>query len=140
MSGALVRSTERQSTRRETSDDAYKKAPLTNHRLIILNLFEKRDLTCDEVIALGFSHQSASATINALMRDGYLVDSGERRLTQSGRKAIVWKRCTEPKPIRRQSPTRRELEDRIRNALCFIDSNYPFLTDLRSVLTGNCSN
>lgn len=48
--------------------------------------------TCDEVERiLGFRHQSASASIRQLVKDGILVKSVERRLTRSGRRAIVWK-------------------------------------------------
>ena len=47
--------------------------------------------TCDEVeIALDLTHQTASARINWLRNQGYLIDSKARRLTRSGRKAVVW--------------------------------------------------
>ena len=47
--------------------------------------------TCWEVeIALGLLHQSASACITKLRKGGHLVDTGDRRLTNTGRKAIVW--------------------------------------------------
>jgi hypothetical protein len=48
-------------------------------------------LTDDEVeVHLGLLHQSASAARNSLMKDGWLHDSGRRRLTRSGEQAIVW--------------------------------------------------
>jgi hypothetical protein len=39
---------------------------------------------------LGRSHQSASGCRNTLVRKGYLVDSGERRMNSHGNMAIVW--------------------------------------------------
>jgi hypothetical protein len=49
------------------------------------------DATCWEVeSALGLLHQSASSTITKLRKDGHLIDSGERRRTNTGRMAIVW--------------------------------------------------
>jgi Mn-dependent DtxR family transcriptional regulator len=48
-------------------------------------------LTCAEVEErLSLAHQTASARINELARMGVIKDSGERRLTPSGRAAIVW--------------------------------------------------
>lgn len=37
------------------------------------------------------SHQSVSARVNELRDKGWVVDSGVRRPTRSGRKAIVWR-------------------------------------------------
>ena len=39
---------------------------------------------------LNRSHQSVSARVNELRNKGWLVDSGRKRTTRSGRKAIVW--------------------------------------------------
>lgn len=48
-------------------------------------------LTDDELeTRLKVSHQTASAARNALVRGGYLVDSGKRRNTRSGNPAVVW--------------------------------------------------
>lgn len=48
--------------------------------------------TCDEVeTLLQFSHQTASARIRDLSKGGFLVDSGIRRKTRTGRAATVWK-------------------------------------------------
>ncbi len=48
--------------------------------------------TCDQVEEYtGLKHQTASARVNELKERGDIVDSGERRKTRSGRKAIVWK-------------------------------------------------
>lgn len=47
--------------------------------------------TCDEIeVALGLRHQTASCFIRFLTQDGLLRDSGDRRITRSGRQAIVW--------------------------------------------------
>ena len=40
---------------------------------------------------LNREHQTVSARVNDLMRKGWVVDSGIRRKTGSGRNAIVWK-------------------------------------------------
>jgi hypothetical protein len=39
---------------------------------------------------LGRPHQTVSARVNDLMNKGWVVDSGIRRKTKSGRNAIVW--------------------------------------------------
>lgn len=55
--------------------------------------------TCDSVEAeLDMRHQTASARIRELSQRGAIVDSGERRPTRSGRKAIVWIPKPEPRP------------------------------------------
>jgi hypothetical protein len=47
--------------------------------------------TCWEIEnALGLLHQSASSTITRLRKGGHLVDTGERRPTNTGRMATVW--------------------------------------------------
>jgi hypothetical protein len=47
--------------------------------------------TCCEIeTALGLLHQSASSTITRLRSGGHLVDTGERRPTNTGRMAAVW--------------------------------------------------
>jgi hypothetical protein len=56
-----------------------------------INRTKRRGMTCDEVEAVyGYTHQTASARINELRNLGQLIDSGERRLTRSGRPATVW--------------------------------------------------
>lgn len=55
--------------------------------------------TCDEIeVRLGLRHQTASCIITFLAKDGFLVDSGERRLTRSNRKATVWKASVPNQP------------------------------------------
>lgn len=49
--------------------------------------------SCDHIEqALNLRHQTASARVNELMRQGWIIDSGERPLTRSGRKAVLWKK------------------------------------------------
>lgn len=107
------RPTERQSTRRETSDDAHRTALLSEQRGLLLYIIKQRPRTCDEIVVSGWAHQSASAGINWLMRQGHIVDSRERRKTSMGRRAIVWRYEPNPVPLIRLRPTRRELERRI---------------------------
>lgn len=48
-------------------------------------------MTCDEVEQrLERTHQSMSARVNQLRDSGWVIDSGLRRKTRSGRDAIVW--------------------------------------------------
>jgi hypothetical protein len=48
--------------------------------------------TCHQLTqVLGRPHQTVSARVNDLMRRGWIVDSGLRRPTASGRQAIVWR-------------------------------------------------
>jgi len=48
--------------------------------------------TADEVlVALRLSHQTGSARVSELARDGVIVDSLMRRRTRSGRAAVVYK-------------------------------------------------
>lgn len=50
-----------------------------------------RGMNDDEIErALGMRHQTASARRRELVKEGYVVDSGKRRETSSGRTAIVW--------------------------------------------------
>ena len=49
-------------------------------------------LTCDEVERLtALSHQTASARINGLYRRQVIVAIGDKRLTRTGRRALVWR-------------------------------------------------
>jgi predicted transcriptional regulator len=47
---------------------------------------------CDHEIeeSLGWTHQTASSSRNALMNDGWVIDSGHRRATKQGNDAIAW--------------------------------------------------
>lgn len=131
------RPTDDQSTRRDTSDEAYRKAARLEARNTILREIRRADLTCDEVMQFtAFPHQTASATMNWLMRHGHIVDSKQRRKTRMDRWAIVWRYEPNPVPIKRTRPTRRELEKRIASAIETLDRNHGDLTHLRRILTG----
>jgi len=60
---------------------------------LIFDLMSIEPCTCWEIEKeTGLKHQTASARIRGLVLEGRLVDSGEKRPTESGRcKAIVWK-------------------------------------------------
>lgn len=47
---------------------------------------------CDHEIeeATGWKHQTASSSRCGLVKDGWVIDSGMKRLTNDGNKAIVW--------------------------------------------------
>jgi hypothetical protein len=49
-------------------------------------------LTVDQLEQdLNLRHQSCSARVNQLRDEGWIVDSGQRMATRSGRQAVVWK-------------------------------------------------
>lgn len=105
--------TDRQSTRHDTSDDANRKAEKAKTAMRILSYIEKRPSTCDEIMeALGISHQTASPSINHLMREGKIIPAGTRE-TRTGRKAKVWQYCDDPVPIVDLRPTRKQLEVKV---------------------------
>lgn len=83
------RKTANQRTRWATSDAAYAlAAPGVAGR--ILDSLRVSPATCDEIeTRLNLTHQTASASINGLMRHGAIVASGAR-LTRSNRAARVW--------------------------------------------------
>lgn len=118
--------TERLSTRTETSDVAFSRSPRSDAMERVLEAFRLRPMTCDEVMeATGLMHQTASAVVNALMRQGIIAWTGEKRMTMSQRPARVWR--YEPDPIRRvrvssSRPTRRQLEWRIDSAIRLMTS------------------
>lgn len=77
---------------RTTSRDAYQSVDVTHLRGKVLAMIERLGgLTCDEAQSLlGITHQSCSPCFTWLSKDGQIYDSGQRRVTRSGRKAIVW--------------------------------------------------
>jgi len=85
------RRTRRQATRWQTQDVAFMLAsPLMPAK--VFAVIRSYPSTCDEVEqSLDGTHQSISAAVNALMREGWITDSGVRRPTRSGRPAIVWR-------------------------------------------------
>ena len=64
----------------------------TRRREILYLIDSKQGLTDDELEEItGWSHQATSASRNSLMRDGFITDSGERRVNRHGNPAIVWR-------------------------------------------------
>ena len=60
-------------------------------RIVFDEIVKRGGATCEEiVIGESMRTQTVSARINDLHRAGWVVDSGERRKTTSGRNAIVW--------------------------------------------------
>lgn len=60
-------------------------------RSLIRYLIDYGDATCDEVeVALDLRHQTCSSGFTQLKDKGIINDSGERRLTRTRRRAIVW--------------------------------------------------
>ena len=77
---------------RITSRDAYQSVDVTHLRGKVLAMIKRLGgLTCDEAqVLLSMTHQSCSPCFTWLSKDGQIYDSGKRRVTRSGRKAIVW--------------------------------------------------
>jgi len=78
---------------RTTSRDAYQSVDVTHLRGKVLAMLKRlQGATCDEAQSLlGMTHQSCSPCFTWLSKDGQIYDSGQRRVTRSGRKAIVWR-------------------------------------------------
>ena len=80
--------------RTDTMDEAYESSKDKSEayqRRIFNHILQNGDATCDEVeVDLGFIHQTASPSITKLTKKGFLRDSGQRRPTRTGCKAIVW--------------------------------------------------
>jgi len=86
----------------QTSRDAYESVNRADDTLYdrVLNcIYDNGSMTCDEVeVEIGGRHQSVSSRIRKGVQDGYLVNSGAKRKTRTGRKAIVWIIADRPKP------------------------------------------
>lgn len=128
-----MRSTNRLSTRTETSDRAWAAAPRGAAARIHAHLLAIGPSTVDEVMRdLDISHQTASASVNNLMRRGWVSDMGLRAMTRARREAIVWVAHRERlQTLREDRPTRRQLEQRIETALLCND-----IDTMRAVLRG----
>lgn len=77
-----------------TSKEAAKSMKPHTSRLAqrILEQIRLHPSTCEEVEqATGLPHQTVSARIRALVLDGIVENSGDKRPTESGRRAIVWR-------------------------------------------------
>lgn len=72
----------------ESPGDIRKKAK----KAVLRHILQQGPHTCEQIeTALGMKHQTVSARIRDLVRENYLIDSGEKRKTSSGRNAILWK-------------------------------------------------
>ena len=104
-----TRQTAMLATRFETSDIAFQSS-IKGVKKEILEMIRATPMTCDEVIeASGKPHQSVSAHMNWLMRNGYIKPNGNKRKTRMKRFAIVWESQYPPVPINSVVPTRQEL-------------------------------
>lgn len=135
------RPSENQSTRREESDAAFRRAERVRARETVMSLLRERPMTCDEVMAAtGLPHQTASATVNWLMRDGTIVATGEKRVTQHMREARVWRFVHDPAQrvrIGTDRPTRRQLEKRVDAAIKRLtESETTTRTEIVRILNG----
>jgi len=78
----------------QTSRDAYESVNRADDTLYdkVLNcIYDNGSMTCDEVeVEIGGRHQSVSSRIRKGVQDGYLMNSGDKRKTRTGRNAIVW--------------------------------------------------
>ena len=78
----------------DTSREAYESVNRANDTLYsrVLGWLEDSPSTCDEIeVGLEGRHQSVSSRIRKGVQDGLIKDSGEKRETRTGRKAIVWR-------------------------------------------------
>tara|TARA_Y100001973_G_scaffold104423_1_gene174301 strand:- start:1869 stop:2180 length:312 start_codon:yes stop_codon:yes gene_type:complete len=80
-------------TSREVSDMAYEsvKPRLGTVKAAVCNALAGRPQTDDELeLMLDMSHQTISATRRSLVKDGWVVPTGNLRRTRTGRQAQVW--------------------------------------------------
>lgn len=81
---------------RLTSQEALKsigedKARIRRDVLRFIRVRGPHGATCDEVeVTLNLAHQTASPRVYELHKRGSIVDSGQKRVTRAGRRAIVW--------------------------------------------------
>jgi hypothetical protein len=78
----------------DTAKEAAKRVPTARLESLVLRCLHGtlRGLTSHEIsIALDLSLVTVSPRMRPLARKGLVVDSGERRETASGSRAIVWK-------------------------------------------------
>lgn len=82
----------------ETSQLALDRLDAPTWRARVYAFIAAEPATCDEVEQrLCARHQTVSARIYELAKDGAIVDTGDRRLTTSGRYAAVWAAATQPR-------------------------------------------
>ena len=79
-----------QETSRKAAERALPRTGTQRHKVWVL-MRDNAGLTADEVNeATGISPNTINPTIRGLVLDGWLEDSGKRRVTRSGNEAIVW--------------------------------------------------
>jgi hypothetical protein len=105
------RRTRNQDTRWDTQDDAWDTIQPRQGTICaeVLDIIKASPRTCDEVEEFtGKPHQTISAAINALMRDG-LIRAIDKRPTRSRRPANVWQAVLpqerQPQPTTEPAPT-----------------------------------
>jgi len=79
-----------QETSRKAAERALPRTGTKRHQIWLL-MRDNDGLTADEVNeATNISPNTINPTIRGLVLDGWLEDSGKRRVTRSGNDAIVW--------------------------------------------------
>jgi hypothetical protein len=77
-------------TQKAAAAKVYPKSGTIKRRILSL-ITEKNGLTDEELeLALGMKHQTVSASRNALMNSGWIIDSGHTRKNLNGNHATVW--------------------------------------------------
>lgn len=129
-----MRQTANQSTRQETSDEAFAAMP-KGVAAMVLEAIRERPRSVDELMVdLALSHSTCSSAVNKLMRLGFVFDDGTRSMTRAGRKCIVWHASEQP-VVGAPPPTRAELEARIAKAVGALRSGYS-AAFVEQILTG----
>lgn len=79
-------------TTSRSAAESVRESAATLRSKVLAFIRDRGGATCDEAEeALGLTHQTASARVNELMNLRWIEDSGKKRPTRSGRKAIVWR-------------------------------------------------
>ena len=90
----------------DTSREAYESVNRANDTLYVrvLNSLRNNPSTCDEIeVRLDGRHQSVSSRVRHGVKSGRVRNSGAKRRTRTGRRAIVWELIkgepnTDPQP------------------------------------------
>lgn len=87
--------------------------------------------TADELVASADAehHNTIAPRLTELAAQGYVVDSGNRRITRNGQRAIVWVVPSEPPP--KIERTKRPSATAIRIALADIETGMPMTAEAR---------
>jgi hypothetical protein len=129
---------------RETSRDAYESVDVSHQRGKVLAMIKRLGgSTCDEAqVLLSMPHQSCSPCFTWLSKDGQIYDSGQRRVTRSGRKAIVWSESLFDTLFPDRKQTVSDLKDQvIRHAILARDTgDWSRFQESLGILSGRKSN